>query len=611
MRVTRFNLLLLCVMNVVVAFNLMAALPGDEPAEESPDEPSIVRLEQHGDRWKLLRNGLPYPIRGAAGPQALDLLAQCGGNSIRTWGVDDDTLKRLDEAHRNGISVALGIWIEHELKGFDFQDEEQVTGQIEKVLSAVKQYKNHPAVLLWGIGNEMEGYQAGDSPAVWSHIETLCQLVKREDPNHPVMSVIAEIGGKRIEAINRLCPSLDIIGINSYGGATSLPQRYQQAGGTKPYIVTEFGPAGPWEVKSNQFNAVIELPSNEKAEQYRATYQSLAKDLKNCLGSYAFMWGNKQEATATWFGMYLADGRKTNAVDVMSELWTGKRPENLCPRIESLNIISSSEVDAGDILEFKLTANDPEGTPLAVDWKLMPESDSYITGGDRQTTPQAIDDCLIDNNNESARVQAPEKAGIYRLYAIASDHQGAAAVANVPFLVRAQSLVNPGTKVELPVFIYDEFTSKSTFFAPRRFGDEASLQIDENCTIAPRFGKTCIQCRSIGGQESGRVAWQQLPLESGERAVGLDFTGAKLLTIWGKGKVGGVEITIGFGDQYETQETQDTIIRKETIELTRHWKKFQISLANADLRRVRTGFIFSVNASDEPVEFYLDAIAIE
>ena len=177
------------------------------------EEPSVVRLERQGDRWQLVRNGEPYHIRGAAGPHSLDLLAQYGGNSTRTWGVGDDTLKRLDEAHRNGISVALGIWIEHEQKGFDFHDEEQVSEQVEKVLSAVRQFKNHPAVLLWGIGNEMEGYQAGDSPAVWSHIEQLCQLVKLEDPNHPVMSVIAEIGGNRIEAIHGLCPSLDIIGI--------------------------------------------------------------------------------------------------------------------------------------------------------------------------------------------------------------------------------------------------------------------------------------------------------------------------------------------------------------------------------------------------------------
>ena len=88
-------------------------------------------------------------------------------------------------------------------------------------------------MLVWGIGNEMEGYDKGGNPAIWQHIEDLCQMVKKIDPNHPTMTVIAEIGGDRIAAIHKHCPSLDIIGINSYGGAASLPERYRKAGGKK------------------------------------------------------------------------------------------------------------------------------------------------------------------------------------------------------------------------------------------------------------------------------------------------------------------------------------------------------------------------------------------
>jgi beta-galactosidase/beta-glucuronidase len=166
--------------------------------------------------------------------------------------VGADTRQRLDEALQNGVSVVLGVWLEHERRGFDYADEAQTADQTKRVLAAVRQYKNHPAVLMWGVGNEMEGYDSGDNPAIWSHVEQLCQLIKKEDPNHPTMSVIAEIGGRRIEAINRFCPSLDVIGINAYGGAATLPARYREAGGKRPYIVTEFGPAGPWEAKKNE-----------------------------------------------------------------------------------------------------------------------------------------------------------------------------------------------------------------------------------------------------------------------------------------------------------------------------------------------------------------------
>ena len=44
-----------------------------------------------------------------------------------------------------------------------------------------------------------------------------------------------------------------------------------------------------------------------------------------CLGTYAFKWGHKQEATPTWFGMFLPDGRRTPAIDTMTELWSGHR----------------------------------------------------------------------------------------------------------------------------------------------------------------------------------------------------------------------------------------------------------------------------------------------
>ena len=45
------------------------------------------------------------------------------------------------------------------------------------------------------------------------------------------MTVIAELGGEKVKNLHRLCPDIDIVGINSYGGAASVPQRYRKAGG--------------------------------------------------------------------------------------------------------------------------------------------------------------------------------------------------------------------------------------------------------------------------------------------------------------------------------------------------------------------------------------------
>ena len=80
-------------------------------------------------------------------------------------------------------------------------------------------------------------------------------MVHEIDPNHPTMTVIAEIGGDKVPKIQQYCPDIDVIGINSYGGGPSLAASYRAAGGKKPYVITEFGPPGTWEIGRTAFGA--------------------------------------------------------------------------------------------------------------------------------------------------------------------------------------------------------------------------------------------------------------------------------------------------------------------------------------------------------------------
>ncbi len=186
-------------------------------------------------------------------------------------------------------------------------------------MATILRFRDHPALLMWGIGNEMEGYEKGDNAAIWSAVNNIASMVKKLDPNHPTMTVIAEIGGDKVKNVHRLCPDIDVVGINSYGGAATIPQRYRKAGGVKPYVLTEFGPPGKWESPKTSWGAAIELSSTAKAEAYRRAYQLAVRGAEGlCLGSYAFAWGHKQEATATWFGLFLPDGSRTGAVDVLT-----------------------------------------------------------------------------------------------------------------------------------------------------------------------------------------------------------------------------------------------------------------------------------------------------
>lgn len=404
-----------------------------QPTSKSSDT-AKVEVRQAAGRWQLYVNHQPFFIKGAGGEGSLAKLKEAGGNSVRTWGVDG-LQSVLDEAQKQGIKVCAGIWLhhEHDAEGFDYSNPEMVKAQLEQVRQTVLRFKDHPAVLLWGLGNEMEG-ESGDKVEIWNAVEAAAKLTKELDPNHPTMTVIAEMGGQKVAGIHKYCPSIDIIGINSYGGGPSIAERYDKLNGTKPYVITEFGPVGPWEIGKTSWGAAYEPTSTEKAVAYRKTYQGSIANQPQCLGSYTFLWGQKQETTTTWFGMFLKDGDKLQAVDTMTELWSGKSPAIRCPVIKQLNIRELREFAPGAVFSADLEAVDPSGRPLQVRWVVQPEQTKKLTAGAEEQTLPELTDIIVRSDAGSAVLRAPQQPGGYRLFAYVRNGDGAA-VANVPFHV--------------------------------------------------------------------------------------------------------------------------------------------------------------------------------
>lgn len=578
------------------------------PSASASPVPVTVTHGPEGN-WQLTRGGEPYRIRGAGGDGSLELLAKHGGNSGRLWGVDGNTGRRLDEAHRHGLTLAVGIWLEHSQAGFDYSDTAAVARQEETVLAAVERYKNHPAVLLWGLGNEMEGFGSGDDPYLWQHVERLAAAIKRIDPSHPTMTVVAEISDSKVAAIHRYCPSLDIIGINSYGGCPTLPQRYRQAGGTKPYIVTEFGPIGPWEVPRSPIDAVEEPSSTEKAAMYSQAYRALEADPHLNLGSYAFLWGHKQEATATWFGMLLPSGHKLAAVDTLSELWTGRQPRPRCPDILELSLIGPSDVAPDSTVEARLRVSDPEGRPLDVRWWLMGEAESYVTGGHFQQTPPTYEGAILTEDLNGATVKLPAMSGLYRLY-VQVDHGQEAAVANLPIRVTGQDMTFDDP-VPLPYSLFGP-TGPCTDFSPSGWmGQADAVRLDLASTDQPHSGEQCIKCELLSPGGWAGVAWQNPAGDWGELPGGLNFSGASRLTLWARGAQGGEKVKLGIGLLGRDKTYWDTTKREQVFELTDQWQRLELDLAGQDLRRIKTPLFWVVEGAGKPVTFYLDSIIIE
>ncbi|MBS1705220.1 MAG: hypothetical protein JST40_05055 [Armatimonadetes bacterium] len=391
-----------------------------------------VKINKTSEGYQLLRGGKPYQIKGVGGTGRMEDFAAAGGNSMRTWG-SENASKELDACEKHGLTLMLGIWLGHK-SYFDYGNPDQVKKQYESVKADVLKYRSHSALLIWGLGNEME-LEGNDGPELWKAMDDLCRMVKELDPNHPTAAVVADIGPEKIKNINQYCPSLDILGINSYGGLSSLPERLKQAGWTRPYIVTEFGPAGPWESEKTAWGAAFELSSTEKAKKYKSDYVHSIQGQKGwCLGSYAFLWGYKQEETPTWFGMFLPSGERTEAVDVMSEAW-GKTVSNKAPQILSSDFSRRGKtVGPGEALECTVNAKDPEGNALQYDWEIRFEASEKRYAGEGEKIPALVGDKVTTNTGQF-KFKSPTEPAAYRLYLTVHDRKGAGASANWPFKV--------------------------------------------------------------------------------------------------------------------------------------------------------------------------------
>jgi hypothetical protein len=574
-------------------------------------DPTLTKVIKSGDGFELDRAGKPYFICGAGGDASKQLLKDSGGNSFRTWGADGIDAK-LDEAQKLGLSVTVGIWLQHENGNWKYSNPDQVKQQFEMAKAVILKYKDNPAVLMWGIGNEMEGYKDGSDPNIWNAVEAIAKFAHQVDPNHPTMTVIAEIGGKKVPSINKYCPNIDVIGINSYGGGASLAQRYRAAGGVKPFVVTEFGPPGSWESGTNAWGAPTEMTSTAKGDSYRKTYESTiaAEKGKLCLGSYAFAWGSKREASATWYGIFLADGSRLEALDELTSLWTGKPLVKRCPQIDPMQADHDS-VKPGGAIHVSLHVTDPDNRPMTVKWVLQQDPAQYNTAGESQPEPKNYPDAIVKSDFDGADLKMPDDAGGFWLYAYVSDGRGDSAVADLPLHVDGKPRKTSGRPAVLPLMVYSDDSTDRPYIASGWMGNTGAIGMDDKCKDKPHSGATCMKCEYNAGDGWGGVVWQSPANDWGDQPGGFDLTGAKKLTFWARGSEGREQVSFKAGLLGSDKNYPDSSQSAVDVTLTPEWKQYSIDLTGKDLTDIKTGFCWVVAAKGKPVTFYLDDIRYE
>ncbi len=428
-----------------VALLLAAVCTATQASQDRSPGSEVSVSKQSDGSFMLLRDGEPYQVKGAGlGTGDLGLLRESGGNSVRTWGIEQlerivDGKTLMDRAQELGITVSVGFWVAHPRHGFDYGNAASIERQRNQLREAVLKYRDHPALLTWGLGNEMEAFGPGKTDVrIWKELNHLAGMIKQLDPHHPVMTVLSSATPANIEAIHEHYPNLDILGVNSYGGAASVGRTVLEAGWNGPYMLTEFGVAGTWEVRTTEWHAPIEPdPSSKAGETYAAYKLDRDNNVGRSLGSYVFLWGDKQEATFSWFGMFLPSGEKLPRVDAIAYAWSGQWPANRAPKLRSLKTpVALKRVKAGARFHAEADVIDREGDDLSYAWDIRAESSDRRVGGDAEKVPPSFPDA-IKKGQGTARIEfrTPDQPGAYRVFVTAFDGQGGAVVHNLPFFV--------------------------------------------------------------------------------------------------------------------------------------------------------------------------------
>lgn len=302
-----------------------------------------VEIKRIGESYRLYRNGQPYTVKGASvtGIRYLKELQQCGGNSIRLYNTEH-AAEILDSAQRLGLTVTLGLNVAAAKKDLDYSDDKAVQDQLLVLKKEVLKYKDHPALLMWAVGNEaglsLKSTEILRHMDLWLAVNELAAMIHSVDPDHPVTTMLQDEAGKTIRFLSLFCNQLDLLSLNSFKPLQNLGSYIRENGWNGPYLVSEYGASGYWLRGITDWYSIHEQSSWEKMNFIRQQYGFIQSDSMACLGSYAFLWDQKNEYTPTWFSLYTARGEQTGVIDALQWAWSGHPPAQPAPCITALTI---------------------------------------------------------------------------------------------------------------------------------------------------------------------------------------------------------------------------------------------------------------------------------
>ncbi|MEU9798917.1 discoidin domain-containing protein [Streptomyces sp. NPDC051000] len=405
-----------------------------------PPAQGAVRVAGSQGKWQLTVGGQPYTVKGltwgpsfADAPKYMPDVKSMGVNTIRTWGTDASSKPLLDTAAANGVRVINGFWLQPGGGPGSggcvnyVTDAAYKSNMLTEFAKWVDTYKSHPATLMWNVGNEsvlgLQNCYGGTEleaqrNAYTTFVNDVAKKIHTIDPDHPVTSTDAWTGAWPY--YKRNAPDLDLYSMNSYGDICGVKQDWVDGGYDKPYIITETGPAGEWEVPNDANGIPDQKTDAQTAEGYTTAWNCITGHQGVALGATMFHYGTEHDFGGIWFNL-LPDGLKRLSYYAVKKAYTGSTAgDNTPPVIGNMVVDQASNAPAGGEFTVRANISDPQNDPLTYKVFL---SGNYANGDKRLVEAQ-----WRSTGNGTFAVTAPEKLGVWKVYIQAEDGHGNAGI---------------------------------------------------------------------------------------------------------------------------------------------------------------------------------------
>ncbi|QEU72196.1 coagulation factor 5/8 type domain protein [Streptomyces nitrosporeus] len=412
---------------------------GTDGGNNPPPGGAVEVTGSQGD-WQLTVGGQPYTVKGLTwGPSVADAptylpdVKSMGANTIRTWGTDGSTGPLLDAAAAQGLKVVNGFWLQPGGGPGSGGCVNYVTDTAYKSTMLTEfakwadAYRSHPATLMWNVGNEsvlgLQNCYSGTEleaqrNAYTAFVNDVAKKIHSIDPDHPVTSTDAWTGAWPY--YKRNAPDLDLYSMNSYGDICGVRQDWTDGGYDKPYLITEGGPAGEWEVPDDP-NGVPDEPTDvQKAEGYTKAWDCVTGHRGVALGATFFHYGTEHDFGGIWFNL-VPDGLKRLSYYALKKAYSGSTAgDNTPPVITGMTVTPASAAPAGREFTVRAGIRDPDGD------RITPRI--YLSGNYANGDKRLVEARWRSTGDGTFAVTAPEKLGVWKVYVQAEDGHGNAGI---------------------------------------------------------------------------------------------------------------------------------------------------------------------------------------